>query len=569
MFYSEYVFAKEGALGKFWLAAHWSKRLSRRQIADADVVHACDSIAQPKVKLALRTSGHLLLGVVNIHKEKQKTLLFDCTEAFTSIQLVFQPGKVDLPENFQAAVSNITLQEDIRDDFDLMDVDADGFFQEEATELFTAKRVEDIQLAKPVHSMLSSQQPMIDFDDTEFMPMPELGRDSDMMPEVGRDDAAASADVSTLGVAEAAAVNESKLDEQVQDQPSMTMDVTDPFMTMDEQPFGNDTMDMGELAGADQTTVEPVVEEFPQVQLDELAPTAKKPKLRVTRRNKKLIVDAETDIASDVMRAQLQPSGANDLVQRPFTEDFLEEPVPFLRARVRLQLASLEAAENAYPSCYLFATNPLLRSLVPSKLKWAKRSPAQAKAAAATDDEEGAAPSSKRALLDTTDITTDFDAQPDVQDIQQDFGYDMTMDDMNQTTTSRFDETAEVQQEDLREDGAAAATAVDDADAVPHENDTLADLSSYASESRATTQSDETSSVTPRTRKMMDMLRVAFQKEDTWSFNQGTETSTRSTAAVALLEVLTMTTEGFVNVDQAEPFDDIVVTPTDRLVSQS
>eukprot|EP00049_Salpingoeca_infusionum_P022526 m.7351 g.7351 ORF g.7351 m.7351 type:complete len:105 (-) comp5237_c0_seq2:1803-2117(-) len=59
MFYSEYVFAKEGALGKFWLAAHWSKRLSRRQIADADVVHACDSIAQPKVKLALRTSGML------------------------------------------------------------------------------------------------------------------------------------------------------------------------------------------------------------------------------------------------------------------------------------------------------------------------------------------------------------------------------------------------------------------------------------------------------------------------------------------------------------------------------
>ena len=76
-----------GPLGKIWLAAHWTKKLSRKQIADADVVDACNSILNPPVTLALRTSGHLLLGVVKIHDSKQKSLMTDCAEAFVRIQV--------------------------------------------------------------------------------------------------------------------------------------------------------------------------------------------------------------------------------------------------------------------------------------------------------------------------------------------------------------------------------------------------------------------------------------------------------------------------------------------------
>lgn len=62
--------------------------------------------------MALRTSGHLLLGVVRIYSRKAKYLLADCNEAFVKIKMAFRPGVVDLPEeNREAAMSAITLPE--------------------------------------------------------------------------------------------------------------------------------------------------------------------------------------------------------------------------------------------------------------------------------------------------------------------------------------------------------------------------------------------------------------------------------------------------------------------------
>lgn len=45
-----------------------------------------------KFKLALRTSGHLLLGVVRIYHRKTKYLLSDCNEALLKMQSAFRPG---------------------------------------------------------------------------------------------------------------------------------------------------------------------------------------------------------------------------------------------------------------------------------------------------------------------------------------------------------------------------------------------------------------------------------------------------------------------------------------------
>jgi len=68
------------------------------------------------VKLALRTSGHLLLGVVRIYSRKAKYLLADCNEAFVKIKMAFRPGVVDLAEeNREAAVNAITLPETFHD----------------------------------------------------------------------------------------------------------------------------------------------------------------------------------------------------------------------------------------------------------------------------------------------------------------------------------------------------------------------------------------------------------------------------------------------------------------------
>ena len=71
---------------------------------------------QPKVKMALRTSGHLLLGVVKIYSRKAKYLLADCNEAFAKIKMAFRPGMVDLPmDKREAAINAITLPDYFND----------------------------------------------------------------------------------------------------------------------------------------------------------------------------------------------------------------------------------------------------------------------------------------------------------------------------------------------------------------------------------------------------------------------------------------------------------------------
>lgn len=133
MFYAHIVLAKKGPLARIWLAAHWDKKITKAHVFETNIEQSVEGIMQPKVKLALRTSGHLLLGVVRIYSRKAKYLLADCNEAFVKIKMAFRPGMVDLPEeNREAAVNAITLPE-VFHDFDtalpeLNDVDIEEQF---------------------------------------------------------------------------------------------------------------------------------------------------------------------------------------------------------------------------------------------------------------------------------------------------------------------------------------------------------------------------------------------------------------------------------------------------------
>ncbi|KPJ12913.1 Double-strand-break repair protein rad21-like [Papilio machaon] len=87
MFYAHFVLAKKGPLAKIWLAAHWDKKLTKAHVFETNIEKSVDGILKPKVKMALRTSGHLLLGVVRIYSRKAKYLLQDCNEAFVKIKM--------------------------------------------------------------------------------------------------------------------------------------------------------------------------------------------------------------------------------------------------------------------------------------------------------------------------------------------------------------------------------------------------------------------------------------------------------------------------------------------------
>ncbi|XP_039353215.1 double-strand-break repair protein rad21-like protein 1 [Mauremys reevesii] len=126
MFYMHLFMNKRGPLAKIWLAAHWEKKLTKTHIFECNLETTIEKIISPKVKIALRTSGHLLLGVVRIYHRKAKYLLADCSEALVKMKMAFRPGLVDLPEeSFEAAYNSITLPEEFPEfDTQLPDLNA-------------------------------------------------------------------------------------------------------------------------------------------------------------------------------------------------------------------------------------------------------------------------------------------------------------------------------------------------------------------------------------------------------------------------------------------------------------
>ncbi|NXT44534.1 RD21L protein, partial [Pelecanoides urinatrix] len=151
MFYMHLLINKRGPLAKIWLAAHWEKKLTKAHIFECNLETTVEKIISPKFTIALRTSGHLLLGVVRIYHRKAKYLLADCSEALTKMKTAFRPGLVDLPEeNFEATYQSITLPEEFHDfETPLPDLNAI-----DVAEHFTLNqsRAEDITLTEDYES---------------------------------------------------------------------------------------------------------------------------------------------------------------------------------------------------------------------------------------------------------------------------------------------------------------------------------------------------------------------------------------------------------------------------------
>ncbi|XP_073537135.1 double-strand-break repair protein rad21-like protein 1 [Phyllobates terribilis] len=154
MFYTYLFLGKRGILSKIWIAAHWEKKLTKAHIFECNLEMAIQNIMAPKVIIALRTSGHLLLGVVKIYHRKAKYLLADCNEAFLNMKITFRPGALDLTEtNHEATYNSITLPEEFPDfdmqlpDLNLIDV-VDHF-------TLNQSRVEDITIREDIDRPLT------------------------------------------------------------------------------------------------------------------------------------------------------------------------------------------------------------------------------------------------------------------------------------------------------------------------------------------------------------------------------------------------------------------------------
>ncbi|KAJ8899220.1 hypothetical protein K2173_012396 [Erythroxylum novogranatense] len=126
MFYSQTFLARKGPLGTVWCAAHLQHRLKKSHYTSTDISSTVDRIMFPEVPIALRMSGHLLLGVVRIYSKKVDYLFHDCNVVLVGLRKAFSSIQVTLPENATTAkFESVTLPQ--RFDLDALDLDEDIF----------------------------------------------------------------------------------------------------------------------------------------------------------------------------------------------------------------------------------------------------------------------------------------------------------------------------------------------------------------------------------------------------------------------------------------------------------
>ncbi|CAH1440402.1 unnamed protein product [Lactuca virosa] len=144
MFYSHNLLARKGPLGTVWCAAHLQNKLKKSNYITVNIPSTVEQIMNPQVPIALRMSGHLLLGVVRIYSKKVEYLQHDYNVLRIDISKVYANADINLPEDAnQAKFDSITLPD--RFDLDLMDVDDYDPFGSPDTHL---RRHEDITLSE-------------------------------------------------------------------------------------------------------------------------------------------------------------------------------------------------------------------------------------------------------------------------------------------------------------------------------------------------------------------------------------------------------------------------------------
>ncbi|CAF1060897.1 unnamed protein product [Adineta steineri] len=357
MFYTHAILTKRGPLARLWLAAHWDKKLTKAQIFETDIRLSCESILEPCLKLALRTKGHLLLGVVRIYSRKTKYLLADCNEAFIKIKMAFRPGIVGIDgsnnhhagqdsDTREVSIAAITLPENFHD-FDLIDLNIDYIDDPSRFQIHQA-RAEEITLKE---DFISVPMPLDDdFGDANGLDEPEFFRklqpslhfnaqnsnldidntiirkEQSMSRPLGDDpfaldgfgDFAAPASVIGIGGDNSNLSNERDQYDHVmspfhQDENAPGLPSLDDHQAPanDQNQDNNMDMDPAHIPGVDDTTLlSNVSDEFVLPPISTAAQTSTV--RQAVRRKRKLVIDETKEIDSGAMKTQL--SDTTDIV---------------------------------------------------------------------------------------------------------------------------------------------------------------------------------------------------------------------------------------------------------------
>eukprot|EP00041_Stephanoeca_diplocostata_P041787 m.8921 g.8921 ORF g.8921 m.8921 type:complete len:620 (+) comp6777_c0_seq2:212-2071(+) len=618
MFYSEYVLAKKGPLGKVWLAAHWEKKLTRNQMTKSDIVEVCNSIIKPVAPLALRTSGHLLLGVVRIHDGKAKSLMHDCSDALVKIKLAFRPGNVDLPNDRKAAALNaITMTEN--GDALGIDIECGPMFEisdlnetqqnigtiEETTMIESDFRVIDDDVPE-MGGFGDDNMTAIPFMDDEHQPgsaVPqahtdiEVGRDAGTATESFQLDMTNQGDDTTLLMDDTmplppddgfplASMNDDLLDGTIQNAQGGD-NVQHQSELIDVGVDQNDSHNMTTASNVENISLldtHDAVEE-PMLELAEIPGDSSRTRKSgvaniagartMLSRRRKLTIDATISMPSDIIKKSLEPSGPNDITLQPYRESDNVHVYAFNRPAVsvrgmnrRLQDNSIEARQRKPASGpWRGALLDIFQRGLPGRtLSLAKPDTGTAIGDGAARDEAALAIEVGRDdrgnLDDSTYQPADLDQTDGQVPLPEDDDHllpfapaDPALDDTTNGTNNQ--ENGSFQHQTF---GEGDVSNFEGSVSVLEGDETMVTASEF-----------EQDHLTSRTAKMIGTLRTGFASTGNkpLSYNTMTQQKTRRTAAACLFELLVLKSKNYVDVKQESAYSDISVSPMPLLLGPS
>lgn len=586
MFYHQFILAKKAPLARVWLAAHWERKLSKALVSETDLPSSVESIISPKVKLALRTSGHLLLGVVRIYSRKTKYLLADCTEAFVKIKMAFRPGVVDLPEEGrELAFAAVTMPEVFTD----LDMTLPELNEVEIHAQFTLNqgRIEEITMKEDIitNNFIGDDG----FGDILF--------EGELEPEIFRHEPSVeeplnqSNDVSKLSLIEGGepkGISDSTLERS-----RLDIALDEPLR---DDGFGGEGVDFladgfgDELGGGDalvpgfddlptavavaDVTLEPadtnldehkespVVEPAQDEGVNETAnettllhneaeafvlePVEVVQREKRSRRKRKLIVDDEKILTTETIKSQL--ADTTDIV-KPATL------APPTKCRMKLKISSTAEKLFALPGTEFFAS-PVVDAFVQNLTK-------------EVNGESDTTESEEKMDVDEPEVAREEEDVSGIYEGSKRSSVSFANIEANETVLPEepVDTALENYERPVEEEEPFLAGGVEDI--YPNrdelednelEQELAASQTNEEQNSSETSEQFENRRWTKRTQQLLHTLKREFQKKDSVSFGNLVHKSSRKQVAYKFYSCLLLSKESSINVHQKKPFGDISIS---------
>ncbi|XP_042347001.1 double-strand-break repair protein rad21-like protein 1 [Plectropomus leopardus] len=526
MFYTQLFTSKRGPLAKIWLAAHWERKLTKAHVFECNLETTIRDIISPKMKIGLRTSGHLLIGVVRIYSKKAKYLLADCSEALVKIKIGFRPDQTDLPVGgLEAAHKAITLTEDF------------SAFDSEVPQPSNVDVVDNFSLNQCRREEITLKE---DFGNG-FLSL-DFGEES-QSHQTGLLDMS----FQSLAQHEDAFGDEDKGLDLLDFLTNSSDNAESTYFISEEPPNENPEISApNDQQDADRTEMEtPSMNETTLVANEEeafaLEPVAITPNSEQKRgkRKRKLVVDQKKELTNDSIREQL--SDCSDLVAP------LEIAPPIVQL---MHWKESSSADKLFTQpCSTMAT-PQIKQLFARSIFHIKYNVHEEVEAMRQDGQE--------VQRDISAFTTDISVADSSVDPDRTHNTDLT--DLDHMNDNQQENNPGLAQDENRSDFTHPELPSDDYMFVhPSYMQQETQSTSLHTQSLLDSQDLEESKVTRRAQKLLNTLKS--QSSSTFSLEALCAGGTRSQAATTFYCLLVLNKQKALNLHQRVPYEDILVTP--------